>query len=289
MPDPVPNLTQEKPAVATPNPTAPNPNPTSPPPNPDPAAVKTTIYQDMGVDDPGKANSSSWPSTWREDMLKGTENPKAADVLKRYQSPALIADGRHVISDFWTSAGAVVGLLLVKLTNEAWIDSATAILFALLLFWTGGRLLRESARGLLDETDPILIDELCTALERSRAPGVIEVHDLRAINVGGSRHVDLHIVVPEFWTVEEAHTRMDAYERRVHADLPRAELQFHVDPCERAYCQRCDLADCAVRQAPLAARRAIVAATALRGPEPTSTKHVHADPHPRPLPHDAEQ
>ena len=61
------------------------------------------------------------------------------------------------------------------------------------------------------------------------------------INVGGSPHVDLHLVVPEYWTVEQAHTEMDAYEARIRAGQGRAELQFHVDPCERVYCARCDL------------------------------------------------
>lgn len=203
-------------------------------------------------------------------------------VGKKHGSAALIADGHHVISDFWTSAGALGGLLLVQLTGLAWIDATTAIVFAMLLFWTGAKLLRTSARGLLDETDPILIDEVCESLEKARAPGIIEVHDLRAINVGDNRHVDLHIVVPEYWTVEQAHTEMDAYEARIRKIHHRAELQFHVDPCERAYCSRCDLADCSVRRMAYSARREITAATAMLGPSPPSNGLVHSDPRPRP-------
>ncbi|MCE9636828.1 MAG: cation diffusion facilitator family transporter, partial [Planctomycetes bacterium] len=122
-------------------------------------------------------------------------------VGRRHGSPALQADGHHVISDFWTSAGAVGGLILVHLTGIAWIDAATAVLFALLLFWTGGKLLRQAARGLLDEMDVTLIEEVADALEIARAPGIIDVHDTRAINVGDRRHMDLHVVVPEFWSV----------------------------------------------------------------------------------------
>jgi cation diffusion facilitator family transporter len=187
---------------------------------------------------------------------------------RRHRSPALQADGHHVISDFWTSAGAVVGLVLVRLTGLAWIDATTAVLFALLLFWTGGKMLRQAARGLLDETDPGVIDEIAAALEAARTPGIIEVHDLRAINVGDRRHVDLHAVVPEFWTVDRSHAEMDAYELRVReAHPPRVELQFHVDPCERTYCARCDLADCAVRTAPFRERRPITGESVVRGPE----------------------
>jgi hypothetical protein len=107
------------------------------------------------------------------------------------------------------------------------------------------------------------------------------VHDLRAINVGGRRHVDLHVVVPEFWPVERAHREMDEYERRTQAlHAQPAELQFHVDPCERAYCARCDYADCPVRREPCTARRAFTAESVVRGPEPATGAHVHEDPHP---------
>jgi cation diffusion facilitator family transporter len=200
-------------------------------------------------------------------------------VGKREGSAALVADGHHVISDFWTSAGAVVGLLLVKFTGLVWIDPLVAMLVAVQLLVTGWKLLRGAARGLLDELDPEVVGALASALEKARAQGVIEVHDLRAINVGGRRHVDLHVVVPEFWPVERAHREMDDYERRTlaHHELP-AELQFHVDPCERAYCARCDYADCPVRREAFAGRRAFTTETVVRGPDPEEP--IHTDPHP---------
>lgn len=203
---------------------------------------------------------------------------------RRNGSPALEADGRHVISDFQTSAGAVAGLLLVRVTGVAWIDPATAILVATSLFWTGAKLMRQAARGLLDESDPDVIDDLAAALEAAREPGIIEIHDLRAINVGDRRHVDLHVVVPEFLTVDEAHTAMDRYEARVRGAGSRAELQYHVDPCERAYCTRCDVTECAVRAAPFTERTPFSGTSVVRGPSPASARAVHEDPRPRPLP-----
>jgi len=204
-------------------------------------------------------------------------------VGRREGSAALVGDGHHVLSDFWTSAGAVVGLLLVKFTGAVWIDPVVAIVVAGSLLFTGYRLLREAARGLLDEIDPTVVADVAQALERSRVPGVIEVHDLRAINVGGYHHVDLHVVVPEFWPVERAHREMDDYERRAQQTRARqGELQFHVDPCERAYCGRCDLPECPVRRAAFVARRAITAASVVLGPDPEDASAVHADPHPHP-------
>ncbi|MCE9636724.1 MAG: hypothetical protein K8T90_13555, partial [Planctomycetes bacterium] len=92
--------------------------------------------------------------------------------------------------------------------------------------------------------------------------------DRRAV---GQERVDLHVVVPEFWSVDRAHDEMDAYEARVrlkHAS--RVELQFHVDPCQRSYCARCDFEPCAVRAAKFAAARRITGQTVLRGPEPAA-------------------
>ena len=200
-------------------------------------------------------------------------------------SLGLIADGKHVLSDSWTSAGAVVGLLLVQFTGMVWIDPCAAILVAVQLLFTGAKLVREAARGLLDETDLEVVADIAGALEKARVPGVIEVHDLRAINVGGFHHVDLHVVVPEFWSVEHAHREMDAYECRTHELRSRpGELQFHVDPCERAYCARCDVQACSVRNAAFAGRQTITPQTVVRGPDPAPEGEVHDDPHPHPAP-----
>ena len=204
-------------------------------------------------------------------------------VGKRENSAALIGDGHHVLSDFWTSAGAVVGLVLVIVTKLTWIDPVVAILVSFKLLVTGWGLLRIAARGLLDEADPEVVADIAGALEKARGQGIIEIHDLRAINVGGFRHVDLHVVVPEFWAVERAHREMDEFTARTQTHHGRpADLQFHVDPCERAYCSSCDYADCPVRRRPCAALRPFTAESVVRGPAPAEPAAVHADPHPHP-------
>lgn len=195
---------------------------------------------------------------------------------RRHGSPALVADGEHVMSDFWTSAGAVLGLVLVKFTGLAWIDPVTAIVVALKLLWTGLGLVREAMRGLMDEADPARVAKLAEALDACRSEGIIEVHELRAIAVGGHHHVDAHVVVPEFWSVERAHDEMDAYSQRVLERLPHGgDLQLHVDPCERAYCRFCEFPQCPVRVEPFETRRAFDPEHAVRGPRPDPGRTVH--------------
>jgi len=185
-------------------------------------------------------------------------------VGKRHASPALVADGQHVLSDSWTSAGIVVGLLLVKVTGLLWLDPLIACAVALLLFRTGFRLVREAAAGLLDEEDTPLLERLVTLLAARVGQGMVGVHGLRAMRAGRFHHVGAHLVVPEFWSVEHAHRFSDALSADVMRELGiEGQLEFHTDPCHRAHCARCDLSDCPVRaeafqgRAPLTLEEAI--------------------------------
>jgi cation diffusion facilitator family transporter len=162
-----------------------------------------------------------------------------------------VADGKHVIADFWTSAGVVVGLLLVHLTGLAWLDPLVALLVALSLMWTGWRLVRHAAGGLLDEEDPVLLNRVLNALQRYVGHGVIRVHHLRAIRSGRFHHVEAHLVVPEFWSVERAHEVSEDVAASVIRDLGvEGEMVFHTDPCHRIYCAVCDLEACPIRREP---------------------------------------
>ena len=170
---------------------------------------------------------------------------------RRYNSLTLVADGKHVIADFWTSAGVVVGLLLVQLTGLAWLDPLVALLVALSLMWTGFRLVRHAAGGLLDEEDPALLSRVLAALQRYVGHGVIRVHHLRAIRSGRFHHVEAHLVVPEFWSVDRAHGVSEDVAALVIHDLGvEGEMVFHTDPCHRVYCATCDLEDCPIRREP---------------------------------------
>lgn len=177
---------------------------------------------------------------------------------RRHTSIALVADGKHVLADFWTSVGVVVGLALVASTGQPWIDPVVAIVVGLNLAATGWRVLRQAAGGLLDEEDPALLSEILDAINENPMPGVIRLHFLRAIRSGGFRHVDAHLVVPEYWTVERAHDLADEVEVRVTRRISgEAEIAFHIDPCQRSHCRQCDVEDCPIRVEPFVGRSII--------------------------------
>jgi cation diffusion facilitator family transporter len=174
---------------------------------------------------------------------------------RRHASFTLVADGQHVLSDFLTSAGVVAGLLMVRLTGLAWLDPLVAAVVALNLMWTGARLVRHAAGGLLDEEDTALLNRLLEVLSAHVGQGVIRVHHLRAIRAGRFNHVDAHLVVPEFWSMKEAHELAEGLAERVIKEVGvEGELVFHTDPCHRVYCAMCDLDDCPIRREPFRGR-----------------------------------
>ena len=177
-------------------------------------------------------------------------------VGKKQNSVALEASGRHLLTDFWTSAGIIGGLVVVMLTNIWWLDPLIALLVGGHLASEGYSLTRKALAGLLDEEETATIERLQQLIGKNPQEGIIQVHHMRVMRSGRFHHIDAHVVVPEFWTVEEAHDQTLAYERKIIADYEFAgEFHFHIDPCRRLYCQYCDVKNCPVRKEPFRKRR----------------------------------
>ena len=150
---------------------------------------------------------------------------------RRTNSMILIADGRHVLTDSYTSFGVVVGVLLVRLTGWYVLDPSIALLVGLNIIRTGSSLVREAFSGLMDRSDPELLGRIVEALRECRESGWLDVHQLRAWQSGDRVHVDFHMVVPRSWTVCQLHESHDAARDRLKTALgPRTETIIHFDP-----------------------------------------------------------
>lgn len=170
---------------------------------------------------------------------------------KQQNSHALIADGQHVMSDFYTTVGLGLGLLLVKFTGLTWLDPVMAMAVGVLLAFTGFKLVRNSSAALLDAEDPELIARLVAVVNRVRPVDVLAIHELRTLRSGRYHHVDIHLVIPEFYGIAQGHELAERFAGLVVAEAAiEGELHTHVDPCLRAYCSQCAVTPCPVRQAP---------------------------------------
>ncbi|HEX9082842.1 MAG TPA: cation diffusion facilitator family transporter, partial [Holophagaceae bacterium] len=170
---------------------------------------------------------------------------------RKTRSKALEADGHHILSDFWTTVGIATGLLAVKLTGLHWMDPVMAIVVGLLLARTGFRLVAESSRALLDSEDPQVVSQILAGMNRVRTWDVIAVHELRTFRSGRYTHVDVHLVVPEYYSIRQAHDLCEGFGQNALqlADV-EGEVHTHVDPCGRLYCERCPAPECPIRQSP---------------------------------------
>lgn len=170
---------------------------------------------------------------------------------KKSGSLTLEADGRHVLTDVWTSGGVLIALALVMLSGWLWLDGAIACLVGANIAWTGIGLIRQSVAGFMNESDPALLASLCDLLRERRHPSWIDIHRLRAFKSGRAVHVDLHLILPRDMTLAEAHEQVDAMEKILADHLgPEADVMIHADPCADDCCPVCDAEPCDLRSRP---------------------------------------
>jgi cation diffusion facilitator family transporter len=151
---------------------------------------------------------------------------------RRERSIVLEADGKHLLTDVWTSAGVIVGVAAVALTGWDRLDPIVALAVAANILVAGGGLLRRSASGLMDraleEPDLEAIRETLAEFERDG----VRFHALRTRQAGSRRFVSLHVLVPGAWTVQRGHDLVERLEARLCTRLPGATVFTHLEPAE---------------------------------------------------------
>jgi cation diffusion facilitator family transporter len=168
-------------------------------------------------------------------------------IGRKTRSAIIEADGQHVLSDVWTSAGVLAGvgvLWLMPADHPArvWVDGGIAIVLALFILWVGGRLVRQAMRGLLDEADPEMVGKVVEAINAIRDPAWRDIHNLRLRRSGDAIYVDFHLVVPSLWSVAAAHAAVEKLENHIlgvlgaqgavliHLDHPHSDPTVGMDP-----------------------------------------------------------
>ena len=168
---------------------------------------------------------------------------------KKNNSLALVASGRHLKSDTYSTIGIIAGLVLLYVTKITWIDSAVAMLFAFIIIFTGYKIIRTSLAGIMDQADEQLLKELVVSLNENRNANWIDMHNLRIIKYGAVLHMDCHLTVPWYFNVHEAHSEVDALSGLVRKKFGESvELFVHSDGCLDFSCPICIKDDCPVRK-----------------------------------------
>ena len=152
---------------------------------------------------------------------------------KQNHSIVLEADGRHLLTDVWTSIGVVLGILLVGLTGWFVLDPIIAMLVALNIIWTGFQLIRRSALGLMDTAVSSETQEkIVQILDGYVAEKKIDYHALRTRQSGARKFVSVHILVPDDWTVQKGHDLTEEIEDEIRQAVPESTVFTHLEPLE---------------------------------------------------------
>lgn len=150
------------------------------------------------------------------------------------QSPALEADGRHLMTDVVSTVGVLAGLALVYATGWAVLDPILAALVALNILWSGWGVIRHSVGGLMDVAVPPDTQKTIRDVIATNADGAIEAHDIRARQAGKMTFIDFHLVVPGAMSVEDAHTICDQIEAKLREAVRNVQITIHVEPEQKA-------------------------------------------------------
>lgn len=168
---------------------------------------------------------------------------------RKTHSLTMVADGKHLKSDAYSSAGLVIGLVIIFLTKIAWIDNVVALLFGALIAFTGLKVVRHSVAGIMDEADDELNSKVIKILNANRTENWIDVHNLRIIRYGARLHIDCHLTIPWYYKVREAHEEVDRFENLMEASFDsNVECFIHLDPCIPEACRFCPKTACPQRQ-----------------------------------------
>lgn len=151
---------------------------------------------------------------------------------RQYRSVTLVADAKHLMTDVWTTAGVLVGIMAVMLTGWELLDPVIALVVAVQILFSGVKLMRESVRGLMDTALPTdEVSQIVEVLETHAKEGV-QYHALRTRQAGAQRFMSVHVQVPGAWSVLDGHSLLEDIERDVRESLSPISIITHLEPLE---------------------------------------------------------
>jgi len=167
---------------------------------------------------------------------------------KKTNSLTLVADGKHVLTDSYTSIGVLIGVILVIITEITILDPLFAIAVAINILFTGWQLIREAVSGLMKETDKSMLKLIVELLNQNRKKYWIDIHNLRFWKSGDAVFVDFHLTLPNYFTIKEAHLEEDYIEEKIRDRIDNCQVQIHFDYCSPNLCKYCNNNDCTIRE-----------------------------------------
>lgn len=170
---------------------------------------------------------------------------------EKFNSLTLFADGKHLQTDAYSSAGLVAGLLLIYFTGLYYLDSILSVALGCYITFNGYKLMRKSVGGLMDESDFKVVKEVVAILNDNRKNAWIDMHNLRTQRYGIDLHIDCHLTLPYYYDLNKVHEEVSQVDKLVNRKgKVRTEFFIHADPCLAECCHYCRMENCPVRSEP---------------------------------------
>ena len=180
-------------------------------------------------------------------LVASAINGAVAFVLMRagraHSSITLTADGKHLLTDVWTSAGVVLGVLLVAVTGWLQLDAIVAFAVGCNIIYTGWHLIRESVDGLMDHAPSPECQATIADILDAFTTDEVQFHHVRARVAGHQNHISMHVLVPGAWTVQRGHDVLEDVEAALRGAFDHVEIDTHLEPLEDPRSYEPDLAD----------------------------------------------
>lgn len=171
-------------------------------------------------------------------------------IGKRYNSMALIAGGKHLQSDTYSTIGLIVGLILLYITGLPWIDSALALIFGSIIIYTGFGILRKTVATLMDKADIKLLETMLVTINENRKDDWVDIHNLKVIMYGNYFYIDCDLTMPWYYNLTQGHQACDELKQTILSHFSdQVMVSVHSDSCLREHCAGCAMRSCQRRVA----------------------------------------
>lgn len=168
---------------------------------------------------------------------------------KKYDSIALVAGGKHLQSDTYSSIGLVIGLILMYITRIRWIDSALALIFGTIIIFTGISILKKTVANLMDKADKEILSIIADIISKNRQPDWIDIHNLKMVKYGSYYYIDCDLTLPWYYNIEEGHSACINLEKTICKGFTdKISFSVHSDSCAKSYCRHCQVTNCTYRK-----------------------------------------
>ncbi len=170
---------------------------------------------------------------------------------EKLNSMVLVSAGRHLVTDAYSAAAIIIGLIVLLLTHNKflWLDSVVALCFACIIVITGYRVIRKSISGIMDETDMTRLQEVIDVLQKNRLRQWVDIHHLRVLNHSGKMHVDAHLTVPRYYQISDTDTEIKKLDKLIKTHFgEQVEVFVQNEGCSDTQCSFCAVEKCPIRK-----------------------------------------